>query len=288
MLDGGYHFDTQKAVDKRVSFYENDAGTLPATWCFIHWGMRSDYFPTAVCDAMINRGIIPQIRHYFSPEWNEVSAGKHDEMISGFAIKAKHFGKPFILIPYPEANTSLENLPHPHGGGRGKDFRAAYKHIRGVFKQVGANNAVFGLHLLPYEEHQYMGDFKLDNEDFDWLGFSAYNLERWLDSYPFAWHANLFYGWAKYTYPNKPLALFELGTSDTKSQGRWIRNAYKHIKNHLPRLKLVEYYEVGFGGLPGESSDNTDFNELGSRAYTEALKDSYFVTGPLKFLDKYK
>ena len=284
-ISGGFRFASQETIDKKVIFYEQNSGTTPAIWSFIRLGMRTDFFPTNACDAMINRGIVPQIRHYFSPKWKEVAAGKHNKMIEEFALNAKKFGKPFILIPYPEANSGHKKH-HPHAGGNGKDFYRAYKHIRQIFRNIGANNAVFGLHLNPYPSHQEINNFRLDPVDFDWIGFSAYNHERWGHDNSLMDLSRDWYPWAKNIYPKKPIALFELGSSDTSTQGKWIADAYGRIKKQLPRIKLVEWGEVGFGHLEGEKDDSTYFNDVGSIAYRQVLSDSYFIGGPLDFLNK--
>ena len=284
-ISGGYRFESQETIDKKVIFYEQNSGKLPAIWSFMRLGLRTDFFPTNVCEAMKNRGIVPQIRHYFSPMWKEVAAAKHDKMIQGFALNAKKFGSPFILIPYPEANSSHKKR-HPYAGGNGKDFYKAYKHIRQIFRDVGANNAVFGLHLNPYPQHQEINSFMLDPVDFDWIGFSAYNHESWGHDNSLMDLSLYWYTWAKNNYPKKPIALFELGSSDTSSQGKWIADAYGRIKKELPRIKLVEWAEVGFGHLEGEKDDSTYFNDVGSIAYRKVLSDPYFIGGPLDFLNK--
>ena len=114
----------------------------------------------------------------------------------------------------------------------------------------------------------------------DWVGFTVYNLERETGknrSFGNVLGGN--YWWAKTKYPTKPIALWELGTSDTSSQGRWIKNAYKDIKK-LPRIKLVVYAE--YSSFGGGTPDSTMISDKAKPYYKEAISDPYFINGGSK------
>ena len=191
-------------------------------------------------------------------------------------------------MPYPEANiVSRFKDVHPWAGSGGKGFNEAWKHMHDIFEGEGANEyAVWGLHLIGLDSGQPFSRFAVDKNLVDWVGFTVYNLVEQsggLDRsfYELIGQQNV-YGWARMRYPEKPIALCEFGTSNTVGQGRWIRNAYKGIKN-MPRIKLVVYAEYPMFSPP----DSTVISDEAKPYYKEAISDPYFIGAPVPFLEKY-
>ncbi len=258
--------------------YEKDYGQGPAVHSFSDRLVGDDFFPKQICEGAYNKGVIPLVRYYFFPDFKRVARGDYDNLLVKFAQGARDFGKPFFFVPYPEANiVSRFKYVHPWAGSGGKGFKEAWKHMHNIFDGEGANDyAVWGLHLIGLYVGQRFSRFAVDNDLVDWVGFTVYNLVEQsggLDRsfYELIGQQNV-YGWAKSHYPEKPFALWEFGTSDTTSQGIWIKNAYERIKN-MPRIKLVVYAEYPMF----TPFDCTVISDEAKPYYKEAISDPYFI-----------
>ena len=267
------------AEESVLDYYIRTFGVAPAVHSFSDRIIKGSYFPEGVCEVADSKGVIPLIRYYFKPDFENVAKGNYDKMLRKFAQGAKEFGKPFFFVPYPEVNISgAWKHVHPWAGGNGREFKKAWKHMHNILDGEGANDyAIWGLHLLGQGDKQSFNKFKIEDKYIDWMGFTTYNLESFHPGYcdPFSSIIQEGYWWAKHNYPTKPIALWELGTSDTSGQGRWIKNAYKDIKK-LPRIKLVVYAEYDFGP-PAERTDCTKISDRATQAYKKAISDPYFI-----------
>lgn len=267
-----------------IDYYIKDYGQGPAVHSFSDRNITGDFFPSKFCEGAYNKGVIPLIRYYFFPDFENVAKGKYDEMLKEFAQGAKEFGKPFFFVPYPEVNIdSRFKHVHPWAGSGGKGFKEAWARMHNIFEEIGANKyAVWGLHLIGIDAGQSFSKFALDKNLFDWIGFTEYNLERQSGGLDRSLRELLGlqddYWWAQTKYPEKPIAFWEFGTSDTSTQGRWIKDAYKTIKK-LPRIKLVVYAEYPtFGsGVVGGPSESTVLTDRAKPDYKKAISDPYFI-----------
>ena len=264
---------TPKSEEDKIGRYERDYNQTPATHSFSERHVGKDgIFPSAVCEGAHNKGVIPLIRFYFFQNFNKVAKGGYDEQLVRFAQGVEKFGKPFFFTPYPEANIGgAYKHVHPWAGGNGREFRKAWKHMHNIFDGEGANQyAVWGLHLLGFGDRQSFNKFNIEDEFIDWVGFTIYNFH----SESFGSLINEGYWWGKRNYPEKPMALWELGTSDTSGQGRWIKNAYNTIKK-LPRIKLAVYAEYQFW----DTRDSTFISQDSAPIYQKVISDPYFING---------
>lgn len=239
-------------------------------------------FPTAICSAMYERGVFPIVRyHPYAPDFDIINSDgqKGYENFVKFAKAAKEYGKPFFFIPFPEANIG-GNSKHVHSwaGGSGKKFKKTWDEMYNIMDGEGANeNAVWGLHLLGGQHIYNFSSFAVDDQLFDWVGFTYYNIQR--QSGMIRYLNTLMatgYSWAKRKYPNKPMALWELGTSSTQNQRRMILNTYKNIKKK-DRIKLVVYAEYYFHNKRGKQTDSTFITREAAPAYIEAISDPHFI-----------
>jgi hypothetical protein len=168
---------------KLIGYYEKDYSQGPAVHSFSDRLICDDFFPTQICEGAYNKGVIPLIRYYFTPDFEMVAKGMRDKILKGFAQGATEFGKPFFFIPYPEVNI-MAHFKHVHpwaGSARsgGKWFQKAWERMHNIFEQEGANEyAVWGLHLIGLDVGQPFSWFAVDNDLIDWVGFTEYNLER--------------------------------------------------------------------------------------------------------------
>lgn len=261
-----------------IRSYRADYGKGPAAQSFSDRQITDVWFPNGICEVAHNNGVIPLIRYYFFDDFERVAKGEYDKYLKAFAQSAKEFGKPFFLVPYPEANAKGKISSHPWALKSSKGFKEAWRHMHDIFEDAGANEyAVWGLHLLnSFLDFmtKSLSKFELDTDLFDWIGFSSYNLDKLygrrisMDE-----HVGQDFWWAKRNYPNKPFALFEYGTSNTYGQGRRIREDYNWIERN-PRIKLVMYCEYPTIGKP---TDSTMISDKAKPAYKEAISSPYFI-----------
>jgi hypothetical protein len=266
----------QEDVNKSLGRFKEYYGKKPAVMSFFDRHVTGEWFPYKVCEALDNNGVIPLIRYYFTSSFKRVANGEYDGELVKFAENARKFGKPFLFIPYPEANIKhryIRNV-HPWAGKSGKDFRKAWKHMHHVLEEEGLNEyAVWGLHLIAWKDSYPLDRHALEDDLFDWMGFTVYNHVRKVgSSHSFGSLFNYGYSWARSNYPNKPIALWEFATSSTSNQGRWIKKAYQRIKK-MPRIKLVVYAE--YEG--GSTLDSVMISFKSRSSFREAISDPYFI-----------
>lgn len=254
----------------------------------------SDGFPREWCGNLVDLGIIPEIKYGIMPfkNFEEVSKGEYDESIAEFAKKASDFGKPYMIIPFKEANIE-RGVYWPHAGDSPKCFKEAWRHAHDIFESKGANkNTIWALNYLgTYSPvaRKSLESFYPGDDVVDWIGFTVINrvgLGHAYRSFASLFHYD--YAWARRKHPTKPLALFEIGQSNNPSQPRWIRNAYNDIKEKFPAIRMVQWWDSIFRWK--ELKDNQQFssNLESIEAMQEIHKDPYFIGVPLPFLDKYR
>lgn len=263
------------ADEELIESYMKDYNQGPAVHSFSDRNIMGDFFPSKFCEGAYNKGVIPLIRFYFKPDFEKVAEGEYDGELEAFAQGAVEFGKPFFLTPYPETNIPADRRHiHAWAGDSGEWFEPAWARMHDIFEEVGANEyAVWGLHLiadLPKDR------FRLNDSLIDWVGFTTYNLERELGWRSFRTALADGYSWARRNYQTKPIALWEFGTSNTKRQGKWIKQAYEDIKK-LPRIKLAVYAEY-----PVFEGDSTMISDKAKPAYKEAISDPYYIGSIIK------
>jgi len=256
---------------------------FPSVYSFTDKGIYEGYFPANILDQIYSVGAIPLIRYYCSSTFENVVKGNHDKHLGTFAQAARGYGKPFFLTPYPEVNINDKyKYIHVWGGESGTQFQKAWKHMHHIFQEEGANEyTVWGLHLIGFGPKRNYSGFAVDSSTVDWVGFSIYNLERETSYYggsglpiSFSSMINDGYAWAVKHYPTKPICLLEFGSSNTRSQARWIRDAYRKIEQ-LPRIKLAVYYEYSTWNPVRESTNIIDDDSV--NAFKNVVKNPYYI-----------
>jgi len=286
----GWHYENRTrdfmneggGVEKKLlDHHEKTYGKSVAVHSFADRRVNGSRFPTAICSAMAEEGVFPIIRyHPYAPDFEIFSSGERYEEFKRFVKSAAEYKKPFFFVPFPEANIGgLSKHVHSWAGGSGKKLKKAWGEMYNIMEGEGANeNAVWGLHLLSGKRNPgRFSSFAVDPELLDWVGFTCYNIERQIGrTRSLSTTIAPGYLWAKRNYPNKPMALFELGTSSTSRQGRWIKDAYKSIKRR-DRIKLAVYAEYYFHNSRAKQTDSTFISKAAAPAYKEAISDPHFI-----------
>ncbi|HEX7095701.1 MAG TPA: glycosyl hydrolase [Acidimicrobiales bacterium] len=115
---------------------------------FVDW---TQPFPTETARAVADHGWTPAV--YWEP-WDhtaddqgryapgEIARGAHDEYIAQWAVAAREHGGPVLLILAPEMNSASSSWGPKHGG-EAASFVAAWRRVRSIFREQGADNVRF-------------------------------------------------------------------------------------------------------------------------------------------------
>ncbi len=82
--------------------------------------------------------------------------------------------------------------------------------------------------------------------------------------------------------------LFEIGQSSSPLHHKWIKKAYKDIKEKFPAIRMVQWWDCIFKWKDWVDSPQFSSSPESIEAMQEAHRDAYFIGGPLRFLDKYR
>src|SRR5688572_299483 len=242
------------------SFTTSIGGRTPATWSiWSQWGASpTREFPTGVAKGVKERGATPIIwwepvdpANLGSPTFARLAnvvAGDHDAYIHRFARDAKAFKSPVILRFAHEGNGRF----FPWGIGSfdndAATYVAAWRHVRGIFRDVGAKNVRFlwsvskqgcdgGCNAyLPF----YPGDAYVD-----YMGFSSFNWAGDRDEWvPMA------RGFRQITnklmeVSAKPIVAIETASNaEGGDKAAWITNGYPGVYTEFPRIVAIVYLNV--------------------------------------------
>ena len=261
-----------------IGHHERKGGCIPAVFSFttIHIGV--DWFPNKICEFIQSEGVIPLIRFHYPDDHLSFAKRKFDDELKRFASEVVDFQQPIFFVPWPVVNYRRQPKGYLYRSGTvdPEAIIAAWERMHRIFKHEGANeHAVWGLHLLLDHKGKSIQRFKIDPSLFDWIGFSVYRMWNWVQRYSISYEIKIASEWARTNYPDKPVALFELGITDNNEQKIHIKSAYNTIKK-LPRIKMVMYcqfWAAGFGCC------STLIGNKSIATYRNVLSDPYFIKG---------
>ena len=279
-LEGFRKYVGAAEVERAFGRYKKLYGKSPAVFSFSDRSIIDEWFPDRICKAIHNEGATPLIRYYFYANFEKVAQGVYDHILEEFSTRAKDYGDSLFLVPYPEVNIvgRLRNV-HPWAGNSGKHFNKAYERIKKAVYKAGADNVVLGVHYMGSGAGQPIRQFELDDDLFNWVGFTVYNVvtSSW-PSRPFTEIFGDSYRWARSRYKTKPIGLWEFGTTQHPGQGKWLLKSFKTIKEHFPAIKLVvpAQYPI-MSDDKGGSYGSLIIGEKAQPFYREAISDPYFI-----------
>ncbi len=207
----------------------------------------SKAFPRVTSEAIRSRGAVPFIRLHMRSQQRQlvadpvytldnINAGMFDADLRAWADGAKAFGTPLVVQYGTEVNGDWNPWSAEYNGGfpvGPQKFRQAFRHIVQVMRGEGATNITWALHLngenWPGDDlRNNAGAYYPGDDVVDWIGFSLYQNYGKSDPQCRDIGAMLADREAELgaAAKNRPLFVFELGTSATSSQcnpGTWTR-----------------------------------------------------------------
>ncbi len=245
-----------------------------------------NYGPTATeLSAIRNRGTIPlwswhpqQSSGGNNPNQPDfkltaLTAGDYDTYIADVATRLKNWGHPLFLRFMHEMNASWYPWGILANGNARADFVPAWRHVRGIFDSVGANNVTW--FWCPNANNSAALTSLWPGAAYaDWAGF---------DFYPRNVGGSTFAGWVGPTYneiigmveSNIPLMIGEWGVEDTEST-TYITNVLSGIlSGQYPRIRAHLYYNRD-DGSDTDALDNPVGTSAKLTAYKTGIADARF------------
>jgi cellulose synthase (UDP-forming) len=175
----------------------------------------------------------------------KIARGEVDAYIHGWARDAMRFGRPFLLRPGHEATNAWYGWSSEQGNDA-QDFRAFWTHVRRIFRQEGARNALFVWTPFGLEDQAWFPG----TEAVDWIGFDVFNYGglseqgTWLDFYTLT---KLFYD--AYRDLGPPLLIAETATTSAGgNKADWVRDMFRSLnKNNFPKIRALVLFDQPAG-----------------------------------------
>ena len=173
-----------------------------------------------------------------------INSGRYDGMIKQRALDVKAAGYPILLEYFWE----MDGARNKHVAGSPAQFIAAWKRIHDIFARIGVTNVswVWCPNAWGYATGDAQKYYPGDNY-VDWLCANGYNWapgrkgDEWRS---FQWTFQPFYDWG--STKNKPLMIGEFGVQERKpgEKAQWLKDAATTLKNDMPDIKAVVYFDV--------------------------------------------
>ena len=219
--------------------------------------------------------------------WNgtdtiEIQNGLHDDWIRTQATSVRELEQPVMLrwLWEMDANRRRDWV---HSG---EDFVGAWNHVRGIFDEVGADNAQFV--WCPNEflfwdadegggnpDEWYPGD-----DNVDWLCADGYNWQTSVDHPDWISFDRIFEDFVAWAEPrNLPIVIGETGSNeaadDAEGKGDWLRSLPGILENDLPAIDAVVYFDKDFT-FNDQPDWRLDTTSESFAAWNDVANDPYF------------
>ena len=221
----------------------------------ITWEPWVSHFPGSDTDSLLRqekRGLIA------------IAEGRFDEYVISFARQLAALERPVYLRFAHE----FDNPGYPWstaGDNRPQDFIAAWRHIHGIFQQVGAGNVRWVWN--PWQP-QAVSSYYPGKDFVDYIGLTALNYGPYYDSLPVRSFQELYAPFADQLtgLPPTPVVIAELGSLGTPVEKReWVRASRQFILDSLPEIHAIvafnsafdENLPTGSDQVPGQRLDWT-------------------------------
>lgn len=244
-----------------------------------HWSLAIDRVPFVILSWATGNNpntIIP-----------EIAAGKYDQDISGFAQAVKAELSPYgrILIrPFWEFNYTGSEWSDTHYGGDARRFVVAWRHFVGIFRRNRVGNVKWLWNPIRVGGGQTQDPvpYYPGTRYVDWIGIDAYPKNTWLTLQNLATTSGGGSGFDWYdTFKSygKPLMFGEVGILPANLYGggahiraTWWRDALTGLRNQLPAVRAVEYFDASTGHDWRYDAPGTFPGDSGSEALAAAKK----------------
>ena len=267
-----------------VNKFNNLAGKKIGVAYFSDNWFHGIHFPLDKCISIRTTGAVPFIR---IQNWvrqgdklsdagpytqKNILAGKFDAELRDYAKSAKSFGTKLLIEYGVEVNTN--SFPWSQEGPG--PYKAAYRHIVNLFREVGATNVGWAFHIDATDNNNgfkwYPGD-----DIIEWVGTTCYGD---YDHKGCAGSLKDFYNRFAAISKTAKLGIFEWGYGNATDTGRTLAE----IPIKYPRIKLLQVWNEHVIGDPEEPYDRRiNSTPQNLAAYREGISNSAYSS---KYNDK--
>ncbi|HWA54648.1 MAG TPA: metal-dependent hydrolase [Solirubrobacterales bacterium] len=232
--------------------YTQEVGRPPAiVGAYKRWDVQPFYAPEL--EQIADRGAVPMIG--WEP-WNEadhgfrlaaIAKGHYDDYITRSAREAKAWGGPILVRLGQEMNGSWAPWQRGVNGTTGPRFVAAWRHVVGIFRHVGATNVSWV--WCPYVNNGKLPfmNFYPGDKWVDWLALDGFNWGEPTAWQPFPKIFDTSYR-ALAHLARKPIMIAEIGSDESGgSKAAWLRRTLNHQLPRLKRVKAVVWFNATDG-----------------------------------------
>jgi len=247
----------------------------------------STLFNPSLCDKVVKRGAVP---HIVWEPWlwsdkqriklDDIIAGEWDSHIREYAQDVRNWGKPVFIRWGHEFN--IEGYPWStvNNGKDPKKYVKAFRHVRKIFKDEGAGNAMFVWCPMreswPQENWNDMDLAYPGDEYVDWIGIDGYN---WGVTQPWSqWQSfkELFRDVARSlwrAHPTKPIMIAEFASADLgDDKAKWITDMNEELKK-MPYIKNINWFDE-----KKEADWRIETSSKTLAAFKKMYSDRYFTS----------
>jgi hypothetical protein len=185
-----------------------------------------------------------------------ITSGTYDNFIVAWASAAKAWGHPLLLRFDWEMNTKSVPYSEAANGNRAGEFVAMWRHVRGIFRQVGVTNVAW----VWCPNVAYPGSLPIDplypgNDQVDWVGLDGYNWgtnphrpgSKW-SSFHDVFSST--YGHVAGLAPDKPFLIAETASTEYGgSKASWITDAFARLRQDFPRVRGIVWFNKSADGM---------------------------------------
>lgn len=214
-----------------TAFEELVGKTMTTSSAEVFWGNENE-FPVDLAEAFADKTMVL----FWNPgdynseavddpkfSYKSILSGEWDTYITTFAKQVKEYGKPVILVPFPEMNGDWYTWGGTVNGNTAESHIAAYRYIHAFFKDVP--NVLFGWSVnnesVPDIGTNSIAGYYPGSNYVDIVGVSGYN-------YGDPWQTfHDVFAPALYTFQifQKPVMIFGMGSAEGERKAEWILDA---------------------------------------------------------------
>ncbi len=225
--------DFENLVGKKVNLYAD----------FESW---ENSFPSGLFSAVGQSGKTLII--FWEPNfgYDKIINGDYDDYIKQFAVDAKKYSYPIILVPFDEMNLNEEAWGYGQNNNTASKFITAWKHVHDLFKDTP--NVDFGLAYnsvsIPNIKGNLFSDYYPGSDYVDYIGLDGFSFKNLWKSFKDIFDDPM----NKISSYDKPIIIFSLASEDSSQKASWISDGLgQHIKTYKNIAGWVWFNE---GGVP--------------------------------------
>lgn len=261
-LLGAYDNNTKTDFESVIGLEDSLKTTFPLIHIYCAWGGKpEEEFPKLQVKSILELGSIPVITwepwltdfdiekypQLKKPELRDkkgltdVAKGVYDFYIREWAQEAAKINSPIFLRVGHEMNDPYR-YPWGPQNNTAKEYIAAWKHIRAVFKQQGASNVLWV--WSPHPAYGFFKEFYPGDSLVDVVGVSALNYGT-VASWSKWWTFQEIFGnhYADLAYFKKPIMISEFGSLAVGgSRSQWFAAALDSLPEKYPLVKSLVFF----------------------------------------------